>query len=301
MGNLDRTFFAFAGSIACAAILAGCGAQPGTMGNLANSSSNTLSNISRNTNGNSNSASSTTGAVDAREPDQYQASVKVNVEATGTQQNLALPTLTATVARNADNRRMEFTMPAGGRVVFLDKGGTNYLLLPEKKQYAELTPEAVGFQVRRLLMPEQIVKQAKAVPGVQLVGEDKYNGRDVIKYKYAAVTNTSTQAGQVATDSFLLVDKDTGLPLHSETVSQSQSGANVQGYSGVRLITEITDIKTSTSPDLFDIPPDLQKIDSAQVRQQVDMVFGALAAFVTQMMNQSQSQPANTTSQSPVR
>jgi hypothetical protein len=243
------------------------------------------------------------GAVEAREPEQYQATVKVNVEATGTQQNMAPPTLGATVARSANDRRMEFTMPAGGRVVFLDKGGTNYLLLPEKKQYAELTPDALGFQVRRLLMPEQIVQQAKTVPGVQLVGEEKYNGRDAVKYKYAAVTNTGTQAGQVATDSFLLVDKATGLPLHSETVSQSQSGASVQGYTGVRLITAITDIKTDAPSDLFQVPTDLQKIDSAQVRQQVDLVFSALAAFVTQMMNQgqAQSQPANMTSSSPVR
>jgi hypothetical protein len=84
---------------------------------------------------------------------------------------MALPTLSATVSRNANDRRMEFTMPAGGRVVFLDKGGTNYLILPDKKQYAELTSESLGFEIRRMMMPEQIVAQAMKVPGMQLVGK----------------------------------------------------------------------------------------------------------------------------------
>jgi hypothetical protein len=50
-----------------------------------------------------------------------------------------------------------------------------------------------------MLMPEQIVQQVKSVPGVQRVGEEKYNGRDVIKYRYGSVTDTQSQAGQVAT------------------------------------------------------------------------------------------------------
>jgi hypothetical protein len=60
---------------------------------------------------------------------------------------------------------MEFTLPTNEKVAFLDKGGKNYLILPARKQYAELTKEALGFEVRRLLMPEQIVAQAKGLSG----------------------------------------------------------------------------------------------------------------------------------------
>ena len=139
-------------------------------------------------------------------------------------------------------------MPAGGRIIYLDKGDKHYLVLPEKKQYAELDRESLGFDVRRMLMPEQIVEQVKNVPGMQRVGEETYNGRDVVKYRYAATENTQTRAGQVDTESFLIVDKATGLPLRSETVSQSQG--DVQSYKGLRIITEITDIKTEASPEL---------------------------------------------------
>jgi hypothetical protein len=225
--------------------------------------------------------------VDAKEPEQYQATVTIKLEAVGDQQKTALPALSAVVARNTTDRRMEFTMPAGGRVVFLDKAGTNYLIMPEKKQYAELTRDALGFDVRRMLMPEQIVQQVKNVAGMERVGDEKYNGRDAVKYRYASVADSQTKAGQVKTESFLLVDKETGLPLHSETISQSQSGTSMQGYNGVRVVTEITDLKTATPPDLFALPADLQKIEASQVRGQVDLIFNAVSAFLSQMMKQA--------------
>jgi hypothetical protein len=215
--------------------------------------------------------------------------VTLKLEAIGNQQTTALPTLSAMVARNTVDRRMEFTMPAGGRVVYLDKAGTNYLILPDKKQYAELNRDSLGFDVRRMLMPEQIDQQVKNVKGVERVGEDKYNGRDVIKYRYGAVAKTGSQAGNVETESFLYVDKETSLPLHSETVSQTQSGANVQGDKGLRIITEISDIKTDAPAELFQQPTDFEKIESSQVRSQVDMIFSALASLLSQMMQQAQT------------
>lgn len=275
----------------CAAfLLVGCGAQPGT--NLGNAgvtvpNANTNANIAAANTTSSNSAA--TVIVESREPAQYQAKVDLKLEAIGGEQKTAMPALTATVARSGDDRRMEFTMPAGGRIVFLDKGGKNYLIMPDRKQYAELTRESLGFEVRRMMMPEQIVDQVKSVPGLVRVGEEKYNGRDAVKYRYAAVADTQTRAGQVATESFLLVDKQTGLPLRSETVSQTQTGANVQGYTGLRIVTEIGDIKTETPADLFAEPTAFQKIESDQVRAQVDMVFNSVAMMLGQLIRQAQT------------
>lgn len=287
--QLFKPIFTLAGT-AAVLFFTGCGAQPvGTNVNLANSSANRGNSVNSNVNtANTNSASSST-VVETKEPDNYQATVSVKLEGIGSQQTTALPTLSAKVARGGDDRRMEFTMPAGGRVVYLDKAGTNYLILPDKKQYAELDQESLGFEVRRMLMPEQIVQQVKNLQGMQLVGEEKYNGRDAVKYRYGTVANTGSPAGQVQTESYLLVDKETSLPLRSETVSQSQSGANVQGYTGLRVITEITDINTADAPaGLFDPPTDMQKIESSQVRSQVDMIFNALGQLLANMMNQTQ-------------
>jgi len=261
--------------------------------NTGNRNSN-ASNIAANTNtapANANSASLVT-VSEAAEPSEYQANVALRVEALGGDKKTTLPTLSAKVARKNGDRLMEFAMPAGGRVVYLDKAGTNYLILPDLKQYAELNKDSLGFDVRQMLMPEQIVQQVKNVPGVQRVGEEQYNGRDVIKYRYGSVAETGSQAGQVATESFLYVDKATGLPLHTETVSQSQSGGNVQGYSGLRLITEISDISTTATPDLFAEPTGFQKVESEQLRGQVNMIFNALGTMLAQMMNQTQPAPS---------
>ncbi len=291
-----RSFFCLSLIIIISTLLVGCGAQQGiTNVNLANANANPT-NSPANTFSTANTNMTASPAVETKEPDQYQATVTVKIEGIGDQQKTAFPTLTANVARSGNDRRMQFTMPAGGRVIYLDKAGINYLVLPERKQYAELDRESMGFEVRRLLMPEQIVEQVKNVKGVEKVGEEKYNGRDVIKYRYGAVANTQSQAGQIGTESFLLVDKETSLPLRSETISQSQSGGNVQGYKGVRIITEITDIKMETTPDLFAEPKEFQKIGSAQVREQVDIIFNSVAAFLVQMMKQSQQSVSPTAS-----
>lgn len=272
--------------IVASVLIAACGAQPTTVNSNLTTSNVTNTNTSNTANTANTNTSTSVAVSEAAEPNEYSATVTVKLEALGQSQNVAFPTLAAEVARSGSDRRMVFTMPAGGRIVYLDKAGTNYLVLPDRKQYAELNRESLGFEVRRMLMPEQIVEQARSVQGVQRVGEEPYNGRPAIKYRYGAVANTQSQAGQVATESFLYVDKETGLPLHSETVSRSQSGGNVQGYSGVRIVTDITDIRTTVSPDLFAEPTGLQKVESDQVRAQVDMIFNTIAAALTQAMQQ---------------
>ena len=261
--------------------------------NSANSVSNANSMMNSNTNLNINS---TATISETKEPDQYQAVVQLKLEAMGDKNATAFPAISANVARNAADRRMEFNLPNGDKIVYLDKAGINYLLLPNRKQYAILDKDSLGFDVRQLMMPEQIVNQVKSVKGVERVGEENLGGRQVIKYRYGAVTDTKSQAGKVATESFFLIDKETGLPLHSETVSQSQNG-NVQGYQGLRIITEMTDVKTEVMPELFALPTDYAKIDASQVKAQADLIFNTVALLLNQAMKSGQNNSmANTNS-----
>ncbi|MEP6945956.1 MAG: hypothetical protein ABJA02_08570 [Acidobacteriota bacterium] len=280
-------------------LIVGCGNQPSERENISvlspGNGNDSTTNSKANANADNSSTSSSTSAIDAKEPTDYQAVINLKLEAVGVQQKTSMPTLSAKVARSGQDRRMEFTMPAGGRIVFLDLNGKNYLVMPEKKQYAELDSDSLGFETRRLLMPEQIVRQVRSIPGVRRADEEKYNGRDVVRYTYGAVSNTRTQAGQFDTRSYLLVDKATGLPLRAEIESTSQSGANVQGYNGILVITEMSDITLDAPPSLFDLPGDFQKIDSKQVRSQVDLIFNSLTAVITQLINQTKQAAAPTT------
>jgi len=269
----------------------GCG---GATGNANLSAVNTNAGVANSiSNSNLNAVPTTGNTVDTREPEQYQATVRLSFQTIGSgQQQASMPNLGANVARQGNDRVMEFTI-ANEKVIFLDKGGMNYLILPNRKQYAELTKEALGIEVRRLMMPEQIVQQAKAVPGMRLIGEETQNGRQVVKYAYQAQANTNTNVGTVTTESYMVVDKETGLPLRTETVSQSQSGGNVQGVSGVRIVTEMTDIKTSPDVSLFNLPTDYAKIDPETVKANINLIFQAVSALVGQAMQQNAQSTAN--------
>lgn len=285
---------------------AACQPQTGTTNaNLVNANASlansNLSNAFANNNTNSsvnaaNTGVSSSAAVETKEPEQYAAQVKLKFEAMGDQQSTSLPAIGANVARNGADRRMEFALPNGEKIVYLSNAATNYVILPNRKQYAELNQESLGFEVRRMLLPEQIVQQVKNMPGVQRIGEENVGGRQVVKYSYSGTANTQTQAGKVDAESYILVDKETGLPLRSETVSQSQTGANVQGYRGFRLVTEMSDIKTTTDPALFAVPSDYQKVEAEQVRAQANLIFNVVATFLGQMMKSAQpsaNPPAN--------
>lgn len=260
--------------------------------------SNANSSMNSNANSMTNMTNSNTASVniETKEPEQYQAKIALKFEATGNQQT-ALPALTANLARNGQERRMEFTLANNEKVIYLDKTDNKYLLLPNRKQYAVLDKDSLGFEIRQMMMPAEIINRVKSAPGVERVGEEDFNGRQAVRYKYGAVANTQTQAGNVNTESFFLVDKETGLPLHSETVSSSQNG-NVQGYNGLRIITDMTDISTTTSPEQFTLPTDYQKIDSEQVKAQVNLIFNTAAILLNQLMKSAQNN-SNTNSAAP--
>lgn len=252
-------------------------------------------------NGNTSTASAVT--IETREPDQYQATVTLKLDTTGAegQNTMNLPPLAAQVARNGANKRMEFNLPNGEKVVYLDLADKRFLVLPNRKQYAEVNREAVGFDVRDIMTPGQLVQRAQSLRGVERVGEEQFNGRTAIRYRYGAVTDTKSQAGQVQTESFVLVDKDTGLPLRSETAAQSSSAANVQGtqVKGVRVVTEMSNIQTTAPAEIFAEPTDFAKIPPEQVRGQLTQLANIAGALLGNMMQSGRPAASPATAGSP--
>ncbi len=276
----------------CAAICVGTACQPPLPTTNGNSNGNATINTNANANLtnanavniNANTAQTSSGAtIETKEPEQYQATVTLKFEMSGAQ-NLATAPLKANVARNGQDRRMEFSLPNGEKLIYLDLGGKQFVISPNRKQYAELNKESIGVDPRRLLMPEQIVNQVKNLQGVERVGEEKVGERDAIKYRYGATTDTKSQAGTVETESVVLVDKETGLPLRSTTNSASQNGS-VQGIRGLSIVTEMSDIKTTADANLFNEPTDFKKVAPEEVKGQINMIFSAAAALLGQLMN----------------
>lgn len=232
---------------------------------------------------NANLSPAPAAGIATREPQKYRATLVISAETEGGQKTIGIPSLSAEVARNGDDRRVSFKLPDGSDLIYLEQGGKHIVIAPGRKQYAELTPEATGFQLQKLLTPGQIVSYIEKLKGVEKVGDDTMNGRPADKYRYATSANTSTSAGQVNTEAFVYVDKETGLPLRAELYSEASG--SVQGVKGAKVVAEMRDISTTIEDSLFQVPPGLNKVPPEQVRAQIDAFTNTVAALVKVLLS----------------
>ena len=261
-GILAATLLAFG--------LAGCQQATETSNTTANANGNSAVNVNSNSNANMTTSTVTTNTgqtIEAREPEKYTATMVATLATSGQQQ--ARGQAEIKVARNGADRRYSVTVPVIGELVFLDKADKRYVIMHGRKQYAELTQEMTGVNMDqvRSMTPGQLVAFVSRQQGVQQVGEETFNGRPAIKYRAAGATQTQTTAGQVKGETFIYVDKETGLPLRIEGFGQSSG--NVQGVSGGNVVIETRDLKTDVNAADFEIPQGYKQLSPEEVRAQV--------------------------------
>lgn len=267
----------------------------------ADTNANTNTNLTANanlspTNANANLSPEPATVSAAREPEKYRAVLVLSAETEGGQKTIGIPSLSAEVARNGADRRVSFKLPDGSDLIYLEQGAKHIVIMPGRKQYAELTPEATGFQLQKLMTPGQIVSYLEKLKGVERVGEETMNGRVADKYRYAATTNTSTSAGEVKSEAFFYIDKDTGLPLRAQL--SSEASGSVQGVKGAKIVAEMRDISTNVDDSLFQVPAGLKEVPPEQVRAQIDAFTNTVAALVKALLS-NMNAAATTTSASP--
>jgi len=264
---------------------------------VANANVNTNINVNANATAPNINSTTAPSTIAAREPESYRATIVFTAETEGGEKTIGIPTLSAEVARNGNDRRLSFKLPDGSDLIYLERGGVQYGIAPARKQYAELTPEATGFQLHRLMTPGQLVAYLDKLRGIELVGEETLGGRTAMKYRYARTAQTSTSAGEVSTESFVFVDKETGLPLRAELFSEASG--NVQGVKGATVVAEMRDISTNVDPSLFEVPAGLNKVPEAQVRAQVDAVANTILAVLRTLLSNMNTAPPPSPTASP--
>jgi hypothetical protein len=231
--------------------------------------------------------------INTREPEKYRATLVFTAETEGGDKAIAVPPISAEVARSGADRRVSFKLPNGEQLIYLDTKDKHYVISPSRKQYAELTSEATGFEIQRLMTPGQLVSYLEKQKGYERVGEEQMNGRAAEKYRYAGTAKTGTQAGDIKSEAFVYVDKETGLPLRAELYSEATG--NVQGAKGAKVVAEMRDIQTDVEPSLFEVPPGLNQVTPDQVRQQIDALTATVAAVVRALLSNMGSQGTTTT------
>jgi hypothetical protein len=251
---------------------------------------------------NANVSTAPTAGIAAREPDRYRATLMLSAETEGGQKTIGIPSLSVEVARAGADRHVSFKLPDGSDLIYLEKAGLHTVIAPARKQYAELTPEATGFQLHKLMTPGQLVSRLENLKGVERVGEEMITGRTAEKYRYATTRSTGTQAGDVSAEAFVFVDKETGLPLRAELFTEASG--NVQGVKGAKIVAEMRDITTNVDDSLFEVPAGFSKVPPEQVKQQINAVTNAAAALVKALLSSMatptpSASPAATLSPSP--
>jgi hypothetical protein len=278
------------GAILCLALplsIASC--QPAPNSN-ANANANAQPANTRTGAANANSESATNGnIINAREPAKYSATLQLSLETAGGDKTIGVPSLSVQVARSGDDRRVEFKLPDGTPLIYLDHNNHHYVIIPGRKQFAELTQEATGVQMQKLMTPGQLVEDLKDLKGVERAGEGPMNGRLAEKYRYNASTNTNTKAGEVKAEAFVYVDKETGLPLRAEL--NAASSGDVKGMKTARVVAEMRDIKTDIEASLFEVPNGYAQVAPEKVREQIDALTSAVAAVLKALMTNA-SNPA---------
>lgn len=302
MRQIDLRRVSEVGLIAAITVLAFACQPARNINSNANANANSNNNAnSATSNDNFNSSSDNSApSINTREPDKYSATLVFSIETEGGDKAIGIPSLNLQVARSGDDRRVEFKLPDGSTLIYLDHDNHHYVILPSRKQYAELTKEATGIQFQKLLTPGQLVDDLKKIKGIERAGDDTMNGRAAEKYRYSNDTNTNTKAGEVKTQAFVYVDKETGLPLRAEL--NAQSSGDVKGVKAARAVAEMRDIKTDVDPAMFQTPAGYDQVPPEKVRQQIDALTSAVATILKGMMSSANGNappPAPTASTNP--
>ena len=291
------------GLIAAAALaFAASACQQATETNANAGNSNATVNVNSATSANMTTSTITTNTgqtIEAKEPDKYSATMVATLATAGQQPLKGEAQIK--VERNGADRRYSITLPLYGELIFLDKADKRYVVMPAREQYAELTEELTGVNMDqvRAMTPSQLVAFVERQQGVERVGEETLNNRQAIKYKVAGRAQTQTTAGQVQGESYIYVDKETGLPLRIEGFGQSTG--NVQGVTGGQIVVETRDLKTDVNPSDFEIPQDYAKLTPEQVRQQVQQITQGIQALMAFINAQQQAGAQATPATSPAR
>jgi hypothetical protein len=290
-------------ALACTALVVGVlllsnsGCQPANTNANANANSAAVNSNANVSNVNSSESSERGPTINTREPEKYSATLTFTLETEGGDKAIGIPPLSMQVARSGEDRRLEFKLPDGSPLIYIDHNNKHYVIAPSRKQYAELTQDATGIQLHKMLTPGQLVEDLKNRKGVEPAGEGLINGRTADKYRYNASTNTNTKAGEVKAEAFVYVDKETGLPLRAEMLAESSG--DVKGIKAARIVAEMKDIKTDIPATLFEVPAGYAQVAPEKIRQQIDALTNALAAIIKAMISSQSGQTAASPSPSP--
>jgi hypothetical protein len=210
----------------------------------------------------------TTPPFSTKEPERYQAKV-VTAGSLGENSNIPgmslLKTREMLVARDGERRRMDAEPAPGMKMSFLQLPSGTYVLVPEKKIYAEFAPGGAKERARNLssdFSPDKLLNQFAGGARYEKLGAEDLNGRATMKYR-VTLTSKSDEGKGGTTESLIWIDDALGMPVKSET---TVTGGQMNG---VKFSMELRDIRQDVDQSLFELPPDYKKVDYQEIQRQM--------------------------------
>ena len=228
---------------------------------------------------NTNQSAPTSTRFSPKEPDPYVATLALAQQ--------GQPQVQIEIAKMRGDRRWALQLAGIGQVVYLEKAGLRYVMLPTRKQYAEMPSNVPGFIGGRTLTPTAMVDKLGKT-GAEKIGKEAINGVMAIKYRLAG--------GQGKTgdrNNLVYVDEGSGLPVHIEADLEPLNGA------AGRSVVDVLNVRLNPEAAMFDVPTGTKKVGAEQVKTQIDALAAALKGIAALMGERTTGSTAQITAPQP--
>jgi outer membrane lipoprotein-sorting protein len=228
------------------------------------------SEVAGNQNAEGGNASAATGGTSStppfatKEPERYQATRVITTSEGGETKMEGTAGSRTLIARDGERRREDYEGASGEKISYLQLPEGIYVLLPAKKMYAELKPEAGGAGADRRasvppdFSPDKLLNETRPESRYENLGGENVNGRATTKYRVTVGGKTGA-AKEIKTESLVWVDESLGMPIKTETTSTTGAG------SWATVTMELRDIKDMVDAGLFELPSDYRKVETREL------------------------------------
>ena len=210
---------------------------------------------------------SRTPPFSTKEPERYQA---VRFTSTSTDDAAESGIIKKTVIARDGERRREDYETVGGTISFLQLPNGTYLLLPEKKLYAELKPDgssAPDVQSQNappVYSTDKLLNEERPEARYEKLGAETLNGREAVKWRVTLPGKTGASA-DATIENLIWVDESLGMPIKSEMTVGGRAKYSM----------ELRDIKETVDPGAFDLPADYKRVEAGEIFAQMKPVKNA--------------------------
>lgn len=200
----------------------------------------------------------------SKEPEKYQARLVFAFKFDDAAANYIEQT--TFVARDGLNRRLDFENADGRQVSQIETAdGKRFLLLPQRKIYAETGAAASGNSVAGAPEEYSLAHLLYAKPPdakFQKIGEEEIGGKKLTKYLVDFGTVRESENSQ--TETAIWIDEQLGLPVKTEITAFADKKP-----SGAKSVAELRDFKTDVQPQLFAVPADFRLVSLKEIQDTI--------------------------------